>query len=128
VDTPRNRDFVKRFHELHGIYPDMFDGETYEGLEGSSRSSRSAGTDRRQISILESGLVRGIDGAGLRSPTPMKPAARPGDQLAPKTALEPLVRGVLPGSITLLDVLPGLLMPDEHRAPRRITRRRNMFG
>src|SRR6266705_1064769 len=33
VDTPRNRDFVKRFHEMHGVYPDMFDGETYEGLE-----------------------------------------------------------------------------------------------
>ncbi|HWN14397.1 MAG TPA: ABC transporter substrate-binding protein, partial [Candidatus Dormibacteraeota bacterium] len=32
-DTPRNRDFVKRFHALHGLYPDMFDGETYEGLE-----------------------------------------------------------------------------------------------
>src|SRR5499433_3852688 len=33
VDTPKNRDFVKRFHAMHGIYPDMFDGETYEGLE-----------------------------------------------------------------------------------------------
>src|SRR6267378_83142 len=45
VDTPKNRDFVKRFHELHGLYPDMFDGETYEGLEWLAQVIAKAGTD-----------------------------------------------------------------------------------
>src|SRR5437773_851719 len=45
VDTPKNRDFVKRFHDLHGIYPDMFDGETYEGLEWLAQVIGKAGTD-----------------------------------------------------------------------------------
>jgi len=45
VDTPRNREFVKRFHDLHGVYPDMFDGETYEGLEWLGQVIQKAGTD-----------------------------------------------------------------------------------
>src|SRR5260370_14900085 len=44
-DTPKHRDFVKRFHELHGLYPDMFDGETYEGLEWLAPVTANAGTD-----------------------------------------------------------------------------------
>ncbi len=48
VDTPKNRDFVKRFHEMHGIYPDMFDGETYEGLEWLAQVIGKAGQRRRR--------------------------------------------------------------------------------
>src|ERR687888_2572430 len=45
VDTPKNKEFVKRFHELHGLYPDMFDGETYEGLEWLAQVIAKAGSD-----------------------------------------------------------------------------------
>src|SRR3990172_8824875 len=44
VDTPKNRDFVKRFHAMHGVYPDMFDGETYEGLEWLAPVIQKGGT------------------------------------------------------------------------------------
>jgi branched-chain amino acid transport system substrate-binding protein len=44
VDTPKNRDFVRRFHQMHGVYPDMFDGETYEGLEWLIQVIQKAGT------------------------------------------------------------------------------------
>src|SRR5262250_3349923 len=44
VDTPRNKDFVMRFYEMHNVYPDMFDGETYEGLEWLAQVIQKAGT------------------------------------------------------------------------------------
>src|SRR5216110_3143704 len=45
VDTPKNKEFVKRFHAMHGLYPDMFDGETYEGLEWLAQVIQKVGTD-----------------------------------------------------------------------------------
>jgi len=53
VDTPKNRDFVKRFHAMHGVYPDMFDGETYEGLEWLSQVIQKAGTADDVEKIIE---------------------------------------------------------------------------
>src|SRR2546428_3285973 len=52
VDTPKNRDFVKRFHDLHGIYPDIFDVESYEGFEWLAQGFRRVGYDD-----LEKGIV-----------------------------------------------------------------------
>jgi len=37
VDTPRNREFVKRFHDLHGVYPDMSTARRTRGSSGSAR-------------------------------------------------------------------------------------------
>src|SRR3989441_10464085 len=51
VDTPKNREFVKRFHDLHGVYPDMFDGETYEGLEWLAQVITKGGGDAVQKGI-----------------------------------------------------------------------------
>jgi len=64
VDTPRNRDFVKRFHELHGVYPDMFDGETYEGLEWLTQVIQKAGTDdvEKVIEAWEDSPYEGLEG------------------------------------------------------------------
>src|SRR5438128_7147694 len=45
VDTPKNRDFVKRFHDLHGMYPDMFDGAQYVRVEWVAGVMAKAGTD-----------------------------------------------------------------------------------
>src|SRR5207247_1538006 len=53
VDTPKNRDFVKRFHAMHGIYPDMFDGETYEGLEWLAQTIQKAGTADDVEKVIE---------------------------------------------------------------------------
>jgi len=53
VDTPRNRDFVKRFHQMHGVYPDMFDGETYEGMEWVSQVIQKAGTADDVEKVIE---------------------------------------------------------------------------
>ena len=64
VDTPRNHDFVKRFHELHGVYPDMFDGETYEGLEWLAQVIQKAGTDdvEKVIDAWEDSSYEGLEG------------------------------------------------------------------
>jgi ABC-type branched-subunit amino acid transport system substrate-binding protein len=64
VDTPRNRDFVKRFHALHGLYPDMFDGETYEGLEWLAQVIQKAGTDdvEKVIDTWEDSSYDGLEG------------------------------------------------------------------
>src|SRR5213594_79422 len=64
VDTPKNRDFVKRFHDLHGIYPDMFDGETYEGLEWLAQVIGKAGTDdvEKVIDAWEDSSYEGLEG------------------------------------------------------------------
>jgi branched-chain amino acid transport system substrate-binding protein len=53
VDTPKNREFVQRFHALHGVYPDMFDGEMYEGLEWLSQVIQKAGTADDLDKIIE---------------------------------------------------------------------------
>lgn len=65
VDTPRNRDFVKRFHEMHGVYPDMFDGETYEGLEWLAQVIQKAGTADdvdKIIAAWEDSSYEGLEG------------------------------------------------------------------
>jgi branched-chain amino acid transport system substrate-binding protein len=65
VDTPKNRDFVKRFHEMHGIYPDMFDGETYEGLEWLVQVIQKAGTAddiEKVIEAWEDSTYDGLEG------------------------------------------------------------------
>jgi len=65
VDTPRNRDFVKRFHDLHGLYPDMFDGETYEGLEWLAQVIQKAGTAddvEKVIETWEDSSYEGLEG------------------------------------------------------------------
>ena len=65
VDTPRNRDFVKRFHAMHGVYPDMFDGETYEGVEWLSQVIQKAGTAddvEKIIEAWEDSAYEGLEG------------------------------------------------------------------
>src|SRR6266849_2616623 len=64
VDTPKNREFVKRFHDLHGVYPDMFDGETYEGLEWLGQVIQKAGTDdvEKVIEAWEAASYEGLEG------------------------------------------------------------------
>jgi branched-chain amino acid transport system substrate-binding protein len=65
VDTPRNKDFVKRFHAMHGVYPDMFDGETYEGVEWLSQVIQKAGTAddvEKIIEAWEDSKYEGLEG------------------------------------------------------------------
>src|SRR2546427_8734015 len=64
VDTPKNNDFVKRFHAMHGVYPDMFDGETYEGLEWLAQVIQKAGTDdvEKVIEAWEDSSYEGLEG------------------------------------------------------------------
>jgi branched-chain amino acid transport system substrate-binding protein len=65
VDTPKNRDFVARFHALHGVYPDMFDGETYEGLEWLAQVIGKAGTAddvEKVIETWEDSSYEGLEG------------------------------------------------------------------
>jgi branched-chain amino acid transport system substrate-binding protein len=65
VDTPKNRDFVARFHALHGVYPDMFDGETYEGLEWLAQVIQKAGTAddvEKVIEAWEDSSYEGLEG------------------------------------------------------------------
>ena len=65
-----NRDFVKRFHEMHGLYPDMFDGETYEGVEWLAQVIQKAGTAddvEKVIEAWEDSPVRGTRGAVLHA-------------------------------------------------------------
>jgi branched-chain amino acid transport system substrate-binding protein len=66
VDTPKNRDFVKRFHDMHGVYPDMFDGETYEGLEWLAQVIEKAGTAddvEKVIAAWEDSSYEGLEGS-----------------------------------------------------------------
>ena len=64
VDTPKNNAFVKRFHELHGVYPDMFDGETYEGLEWLAQVITKVGGDdvEKVIEAWEDSSYEGLEG------------------------------------------------------------------
>ena len=65
VDTPRNREFVKRFFEMHKVYPDMFDGETYEGLEWLTQVLQKVGTAddvEKVIEAWEDSKYDGLEG------------------------------------------------------------------
>ena len=62
LDNPRNRDFVKRFHEMHGVYPDMFDGETYEGVEWLAQVIQKAGTADEVEKVIEAWEDSSYDG------------------------------------------------------------------
>ncbi|MBI2202954.1 MAG: ABC transporter substrate-binding protein [Candidatus Rokubacteria bacterium] len=64
VDTPKNKAFVKRFHEMHNVYPDMFDGETYEGLEWLAQVITKAGSDdvEKVIEAWEDSKYDGLEG------------------------------------------------------------------
>jgi branched-chain amino acid transport system substrate-binding protein len=64
IDTPKNRDFVARFHALHGVYPDMFDGETYEGLEWLAQVIQKVGSDdvEKVIDAWEDSSYEGLEG------------------------------------------------------------------
>ena len=65
LDTPRNREFVKRFYEFHKVYPDMFDGETYEGLEWLTQVIEKAGTAddvEKVIAAWEDSSYEGLEG------------------------------------------------------------------
>jgi branched-chain amino acid transport system substrate-binding protein len=68
VDTPKNRDFVKRFHAMHGVYPDMFDGETYEGLEWLTQIFQKVGSAddvEKVIEAWEDSSYEGLEGPFL---------------------------------------------------------------
>jgi branched-chain amino acid transport system substrate-binding protein len=67
VDTPKNKDFVRRFHDMHGVYPDMFDGETYEGLEWLAQVIQKAGSDdvEKVIEAWEDSSYEGLEGPFL---------------------------------------------------------------
>ena len=65
LDTPRNREFVKRFYEFHKVYHDMFDGETYEGLEWLTQVIEKAGTAddvEKVIAAWEDSSYEGLEG------------------------------------------------------------------
>ncbi|MBI1734446.1 MAG: ABC transporter substrate-binding protein [Candidatus Rokubacteria bacterium] len=62
VDTPKNHEFVKRFHAMHNAYPDMFDGETYEGLEWIAQVMQKAGTADDVEKIIETWEDSSYDG------------------------------------------------------------------
>jgi branched-chain amino acid transport system substrate-binding protein len=66
LDNPRNRDFVARFQAMHGVYPDMFDGETYEGLEWLGQVIQKAGTAddvEKVIDVWEDSTYEGLEGS-----------------------------------------------------------------
>jgi branched-chain amino acid transport system substrate-binding protein len=114
VDTPKNRDFVARFHRMHGVYPDMFDGETYEGLEWLAQVIQKAGTADDVDKIIEAwedSSYQGLEGPFFMRkcdhqavqpgfavevtkdpkyphPIPKILATYPGDQVTPKCRTE----------------------------------------
>jgi branched-chain amino acid transport system substrate-binding protein len=65
VDTPRNREFVKRFYEAYNMYPDMFDGETYEGVDWLAQVIQKVGGDdvEKVIEAWEDSPYEGLEGA-----------------------------------------------------------------
>ena len=65
LDNPKNRDFVKRFYAMHKVYPDMFDGDTYEGVEWLSQVIEKAGTADdidKIIATWEESTYEGLSG------------------------------------------------------------------
>ena len=83
LDTPKNREFVKRFHELHGMYPDMFDGETYEGLEGQFLMRKC---DHQ--AVQPGFAVECVKDPKYPHPVPKILATYPGDKVTPKCRTE----------------------------------------
>jgi branched-chain amino acid transport system substrate-binding protein len=67
LDNPRNKEFVKRFYAMHKVYPDMFDGETYEGLEWLAQVIQKAGKDDVEsvIEVWEDSTYEGLEGPFL---------------------------------------------------------------
>jgi branched-chain amino acid transport system substrate-binding protein len=68
LDNPKNREFVARFHAMHNVYPDMFDGETYEGLEWLTQVIQKAGTADDVDKIIETwedSTYEGLEGSFL---------------------------------------------------------------
>ncbi len=67
LDTPKNREWVKRFHDMHNVWPDMFDGETYQALEWLAQAITAAGTDdvEKVIPALEDSTYEGPEGKRL---------------------------------------------------------------
>jgi branched-chain amino acid transport system substrate-binding protein len=68
LDNPKNRDFVKRFYAMHKVYPDMFDGDTYEGVEWLSQVIEKAGTAddiEKIIATWEDSTYDGLSGKFL---------------------------------------------------------------
>jgi len=65
LDTPRNREFVKRFHETYNMYPDMFDGETYEGVDWLAQVIQKVGGDdvEKVIEAWEDSPYEGLEGS-----------------------------------------------------------------
>ncbi len=64
-DSPKNRDFVKRFHEMHNVYPDMFDGQMYDGMEWLAQVIQKAGTAddvEKIIPAFEDSSYEGLKG------------------------------------------------------------------
>jgi branched-chain amino acid transport system substrate-binding protein len=64
LDTPKNRDWVKRFFEMHNQWPDMFDGETYQACEWLTQAITAAGADdvEKVIAALEDSTYEGPEG------------------------------------------------------------------
>jgi branched-chain amino acid transport system substrate-binding protein len=64
LDTPKNRDWVKRFYDMHNVWPDMFDGETYQAMEWLTQAITTAGSDdvEKVIAALEDSTYEGPEG------------------------------------------------------------------
>jgi branched-chain amino acid transport system substrate-binding protein len=70
VDTPRNKAFVKRFYEEYGQYPDMYDGESYEGTDWLLRAIEKAGTAEDVDAVIKA--FEGMDYDGLEGKMHMR--------------------------------------------------------
>ena len=64
LDTPKNRDWVKRFHETYNVWPDMFDAETYQSMEWLTQAITAAGSDdvEKVIPALEDSTYEAPEG------------------------------------------------------------------
>ena len=64
LDNPKNRAFVQRFFEMHKVYPDMFDGETYEGLEWLTQVMEKVKSDdvEKVVEAWEDSAYDGLEG------------------------------------------------------------------
>ena len=64
VDTAKNRDWVKSFHEMHNVWPDMFDAETYQSMEWLTQAIAAAGSDdvEKVIPALEDSTYEAPEG------------------------------------------------------------------
>src|SRR3989338_3850038 len=62
LDNPKNRDFVKRFHEMHGVYPDRSGGEPWEGVGWLAQVIQKAGTADEVEKVIEAWEDSSYDG------------------------------------------------------------------